>query len=76
MKHLGFMQRTPAENADWGCTLIIGNIREMRQSDLDCIRIILNDEYKRRHTDGHPTTAPSADVARAVADPMLDASDP
>ena len=55
-EHMGFMQRTPAEKADWGSTLIIGNIHEMRQSDLDCIRIIVNDEHKRR-IDGQPTPA-------------------
>ena len=48
MKHLGFMQRTPAEKADWGLTLIIGNIHEMRTSDLKTAKIIVDDEIKRR----------------------------
>ena len=55
-EHMGFMQRTAAEKAAWGSTLIIGNIHEMRQNDLDCIRIIVNDEHKRR-IDGQPTPA-------------------
>ena len=42
------MQRTPAEIADWGATLVIGNIREMRDIDLNALMMVMKTEIERR----------------------------